>query len=63
MWSSDANAVMGIVLKIVNIVMLVIVGLAFGGQPLTGFVLVAVLAIIANPLLQLFLQEKELVDM
>ena len=32
-YSSDSIAVMGIVLKIVNIVMLVIVGLAFGGQP------------------------------
>ena len=88
-YGSDAIAVMGIVLKIVNIVMLVIVGLAFGGQPLTGFVygsgnkarlkkvlafaykivggvgfvMAAVLAIIASPLLQLFLQEKELVDM
>lgn len=37
-YSSDSIAVMGIVLKIVNIVMLVIVGLAFGGQPLTGYV-------------------------
>jgi len=37
-FGSDAIAVMGIVLKIVNIVMLVIVGLAFGGQPLTGYV-------------------------
>ena len=37
-YGSDSIAVMGIVLKIVNIVMLVIVGLAFGGQPLTGYV-------------------------
>ncbi len=37
-YGSDPIAVMGIVLKIVNIVMLVIVGLAFGGQPLTGYV-------------------------
>jgi len=37
-YGSDSIAVMGIVLKIVNIVMLIIVGLAFGGQPLTGFV-------------------------
>lgn len=35
---SDSIAVMGIVLKVVNIVMLVIVGLAFGGQPLIGYV-------------------------
>ena len=34
----DENiAVMGIVLKIVNIALLVIVGLAFGGQPLIGY--------------------------
>ena len=36
-YGSNEIAVMGIVLKIVNIVMLVIVGLAFGGQPLTGY--------------------------
>ncbi len=36
-YGSDSIAVMGIVLKIVNIVMLVIIGLAFGGQPLTGY--------------------------
>jgi putative MATE family efflux protein len=34
----DSNiAVMGIVLKIVNIALLVIVGLSFGGQPLIGY--------------------------
>ncbi len=34
----DENiAIMGIVLKIVNIALLVIVGLAFGGQPLIGY--------------------------
>lgn len=37
-YGSDSIAVMGIVLKIVNIVMLVIIGLSFGGQPLTGYV-------------------------
>ncbi|ORT98856.1 Multi antimicrobial extrusion protein (Na(+)/drug antiporter) [Anaerovibrio sp. JC8] len=36
-YGSDSIAVMGIVLKIVNIVMLILVGLAFGGQPLTGY--------------------------
>ncbi len=88
-YGSDAIAVMGIVLKIVNIVMLVIVGLAFGGQPLTGyvygsgnkeklrkvlafaykivggvgFVMALVLAIVAKPLLHLFLQDAALIDM
>lgn len=38
LYGSDSIAVMGIVLKIVNIVMLVIIGLAFGGQPLIGYV-------------------------
>ncbi|SDB58147.1 MATE family efflux transporter [Butyrivibrio sp. INlla16] len=37
-YGSDSIAVMGIVIKIVNIVMLIIVGLAFGGQPLTGYI-------------------------
>jgi putative MATE family efflux protein len=86
---SDAIAVMGIVLKIVNIVMLVIVGLAFGGQPLTGYVygsgnkeklkkvlafaykivggvglvMALVLALVAKPLLHLFLQDAALIDM
>ncbi|MBE5855408.1 MAG: MATE family efflux transporter [Lachnospiraceae bacterium] len=36
-YGSDSIAMMGIVLKIVNVAMLVIVGLAFGGQPLTGY--------------------------
>ncbi|MCR5468513.1 MAG: MATE family efflux transporter [Lachnospiraceae bacterium] len=88
-YGSDAIAVMGIVLKIVNIVMLVIVGLAFGGQPLTGycygaknterlkkvlafaykivcgvgFVMAVVVALLANPLLHLFLSDSTLIDM
>ena len=88
-YGSDSIAVMGIVLKIVNIVMLVIVGLAFGGQPLTGYVygsgnkdrlkkvlafaykivggvglaMAVVMALIANPLLHLFLQDEELIRM
>ncbi len=33
----DTIAIMGIVLKIVNIALLIIVGLAFGGQPLIGY--------------------------
>ena len=37
-YGSDSIAMMGIVLKIVNVAVLVIVGLAFGGQPLTGYV-------------------------
>ena len=36
-YGDDNIAVMGIVLKIVNISLLVIVGLAFGGQPLIGY--------------------------
>ncbi len=36
-YGNDNIAVMGIVLKIVNIALLVIVGLAFGGQPLIGY--------------------------
>ena len=36
-YGDDNIAVMGIVLKIVNIALLVIVGLAFGGQPLIGY--------------------------
>ena len=89
LYGSDAIAVMGIVLKIVNIVMLVIVGLAFGGQPLTGyvygskntarlkkvlsfaykivcgtgFVLAGILALLAKPVLNLFLHEETLIDM
>ena len=88
-FGSDSIAVMGIVLKIVNIVMLVIVGLAFGGQPLTGYVygsgnkarlkrvlafaykivggvglaMAVVMALIANPLLHLFLQDENLISM
>ena len=88
-YGSDAIAVMGIVLKIVNIVMLVIVGLAFGGQPLTGYVygaknterlkkvlsfaykivggtglvLAGALALLAKPVLSLFLEEQHLIDM
>ena len=36
-YGDDNIAIMGIVLKIVNIALLVIVGLAFGGQPLIGY--------------------------
>ncbi|SFP98793.1 putative efflux protein, MATE family [Butyrivibrio proteoclasticus] len=36
-YGDDSIAIMGIVLKIVNIALLVIVGLAFGGQPLIGY--------------------------
>ena len=36
-YGSDAIAVMGIVMKIIMIVALVVVGLAFGGQPLIGY--------------------------
>ena len=36
-YGNDNIAVMGIVLKIVNIAVLVIVGLSFGGQPLIGY--------------------------
>lgn len=36
-YGDDQVAVMGIVLKIVNIAALVIVGLTFGGQPLIGY--------------------------
>ena len=36
-YGNDNIAIMGIVLKIVNIALLVIVGLAFGGQPLIGY--------------------------
>ena len=36
-YGSDNVAIMGIVLKIVNIALLVIVGLSFGGQPLIGY--------------------------
>lgn len=36
-YGNESIAVMGIVLKIVNIAALVIVGLAFGGQPLMGY--------------------------
>ncbi|SFD08813.1 MATE family efflux transporter [Butyrivibrio sp. YAB3001] len=36
-YGDDSIAVMGIVLKIVNIALLVIVGLAFGGQPFIGY--------------------------
>ena len=85
----DAIAVMGIVLKIVNIVMLVIVGLAFGGQPLTGFVygsgnkerlkkvlsfayklvagvaavMAVIVALLAKPLIMVFLKDERLIDM
>ncbi len=88
-YGSDPIAVMGIVLKIVNIVMLIIVGLAFGGQPLTGYVygsgnkerlkkvlafaykivggvglvLALVMALLANPVLHLFLQDEALIGM
>ena len=36
-YGNESIAVMGIVLKIVNIAVLVLVGLAFGGQPLYGY--------------------------
>jgi putative MATE family efflux protein len=36
-YGNDNIAVMGIVLKIVNIALLVLVGLAFGGQPIMGY--------------------------
>ena len=36
-YGDDNVAIMGIVLKIVNIAVLIIVGLAFGGQPLIGY--------------------------
>lgn len=36
-FGNDNIAIMGIVLKVVNIAVLVIVGLAFGGQPLFGY--------------------------
>ena len=36
-YGNDKIAIMGIVLKIVNIALLIIVGLAFGGQPLIGY--------------------------
>lgn len=36
-YGDDNIAIMGVVLKIVNIAVLVIVGLAFGGQPLIGY--------------------------
>ena len=36
-YGSEAIAVMGIVMKIIMIVALVVVGLAFGGQPLIGY--------------------------
>lgn len=36
-YGDDNIAIMGIVLKIVNIAVLVIVGLSFGGQPLIGY--------------------------
>ncbi|MDD6195489.1 MAG: MATE family efflux transporter [[Clostridium] aminophilum] len=36
-YGNESIAVMGIVLKVVNIAALVIVGLAFGGQPLMGY--------------------------
>ncbi len=36
-YGNDAIAMMGITLKVVNIALLVLVGLAFGGQPLIGY--------------------------
>ena len=36
-YGDDSIAIMGIVLKVVNIALLVIVGLAFGSQPLIGY--------------------------
>lgn len=36
-YGDESIAIMGIVLKIVNIAVLIIVGLAFGGQPLIGY--------------------------
>lgn len=36
-YGNDSLAVMGIVMKIIMIVALVVVGLAFGGQPLIGY--------------------------
>lgn len=88
-YGGDAIAVMGIVMKIVMIAALVVVGLAFGGQPLLGcaygardkqrlqeviaFALKAViassaglafvLAVFAEPILHIFLNDGALIEL
>lgn len=88
-YGNDNIAVMGIVLKIVNIAVLVIVGLSFGGQPLIGYnygahnmkrlkstmrfgitvtagtaaFLLAVLSVLANPIVSGFLKDESLVNL
>ena len=87
-YGSDGIAVMGIVMKIIMIVALVVVGLAFGGQPLIGYTygaknkarmkaviafalkavvgtslgLAVMLALFAEEVMQIFLQQPALID-